>query len=1039
MKISKTKRTLSILLSLMMILSAFSVMSGITVSAADTETALVQLFLPSYENAKNNVPFSASVYADLSQDSLISISDVNSYQISSYLDEGGTNVWKHCYNVKFKIYPRNGFDLSSISKVKVSDGYGYTILSRAARHGITYCTATGSETSQSSSSLAYIDVRVMVVPFEIYNNNSDPAKFSHFGMANATYEEAVNIGSKTYIHPVSLEMTTSLNNRSFRKVTTLSPSATSFSFKIIREGYENNAEILDENGEDFYTKYVDVYQYHTVFRIELKTESCNLTQTSLTPASCTADGEKIETCSKCGKKKTTVLPKLGHDFIKLISTTPATCTTGTKKIYQCTHCNETKEVVANDALGHDFSVLVSTVPATCSHGTQKTYKCSRCSETKTVTDNDIQNHNYTEIVSVTPATCTMGTKTVKKCQYCDKTVTTYANDALGHDFVYDTQNSVQPTVLTEGRAVYKCSRCGQTRTDIIPKLTEDSGYLLGGCQYTFNKSTGVLDIFPSENGTATGDYGNGQEPPWSLVNEAWLYSIKKVVFHEGVTNIGNELIMDSYLQEIVIPDTVKRIGEYAFANNHSITSLTVNGTNADIEEKAFINCKGLNTVTLSGVKTIGDYAFYNTGTTSYDLGNVQTIGSNAFEDNTNLTELTLPETTETVGKNFVRYCTSLSKITFLNESCVLSSTTTNDWGIPENAVIYCYSDSTVYSYAVSNNRQFVLLDEEPEPEVESVDLNKHTLVLGVGQAYTLRPIVTPEGAETTFRWKSSKKDIATVTSLGKVTGRAVGKATITVTTENGKTYSCPVVVKQAPDNITLNKSEMTLGVGQMYTLQSTLTPSNSATYQQWTSSNKTVAVVNDKGRVTGKKVGTAVITVKTTNGYTATCTVTVKKAPTSVALDKTAVTLAVGMKETLTAALTPTDSATYCAWSSSDETVATVTSGGVVTAKKAGTATITVKTTNDKTATCTVTVKKAPTDLTLDKTELSLKVGETYTLKKTLTPSNAYTTYTYTSSKTAVATVTSSGKVVAKKAGTAVITVTTHNGKTATCTVTVKS
>ena len=74
----------------------------------------------------------------------------------------------------------------------------------------------------------------------------------------------------------------------------------------------------------------------------------------------------------------------------------------------------------------------------------------------------------------------------------------------------------------------------------------------------------------------------------------------------------------------------------------------------------------------------------------------------------------------------------------------------------------------------------------------------------------------------------------------------------------------------------------------------------------------------------------------------------------------------------------------------------------------------------------------------LDKTELSLKVGETYTLKKTLTPSNAYTTYTYTSSKTAVATITSSGKVVAKKAGTAIITITTHNGKTATCTVTVK-
>ena len=124
-------------------------------------------------------------------------------------------------------------------------------------------------------------------------------------------------------------------------------------------------------------------------------------------------------------------------------------------------------------------------------------------------------------------------------------------------------------------------------------------------------------------------------------------------------------------------------------------------------------------------------------------------------------------------------------------------------------------------------------------------------------------------------------------------------------------------------------------------------------------------------------------------------------------------------------------------WTSDDETVATVTSSGVITAKKVGTATITVKTTNDKIASCTVTVKKAPTAVTLDKTELTLKAGETYTLKKTLTPANAYTTYTYSSSKTSVATVTASGKIVAKKAGKTVVTVTTHNGKTAECTVTV--
>jgi len=1036
MKISKTKRSLSMLLSLMMILSAFSVITGISVSATDTDTLNFSVFTPSYNDAVQNKPFSATIAVDLAQDNLVSVQNLSVFQRGD--TDSQKTTWQYTYNVRFRIYPKNGFNLGTVTQLNLGDGYGNTTLNSSHYlQGFVYRRSDNTETSRSSDDIAYLEASVIIVPFEIYNNTSDPSKYSHFGMVGTKYSEPVAIGSKSYIHPVALEMTTMLNEyKSFRKVTSLSPTATSFSFKVIREGYENTAEILDENGEDFYTKYVDIYQYYDVFRIELKKEQCSLTETSSTPATCTTDGEKIETCSKCIKTKTTVLPALTHDYSRLISTTPATCTVGTKKIYQCTHCLETKEVIANDALGHNFSKLISTVPATCSHGTQKIYQCSRCSETNTVTENDIQEHTYTEIVSTTPANCTMGTKTVRKCKYCDKTKTTYANDALGHNYVYDTENSVSPTVLTEGRAVYVCSRCGYTRTDILPPLTEDSGELLGGCQYSFDKATGVLDIYPSAKGTATGNYvWGGTQPPWSLTNEAWLYSIKKVNIHTGVTDIGDELVVESYVKEIVIPDTVKRIGSHAFSYNSNISYLTVNGTNAVIGENAFMSCGGLRTVTLNGVKTIGSNAFYNTSTKSYDLGTVQTIGNSTFASNKSLSELTLPETVETVGKDFVKGCTALTKLTVLNKDCV-SSTTTNDWNIPETATIYCYKNSAVHNYAVANNRPFVLFD--PDPEVESVDLNKHTLTLGVGQSYTLRPIVTPEGAETTFKWKSSKKDIATVTSLGKVTGRAVGKATITVTTENGKTYSCPVIVKQAPDNITLNKSEITLGVGQMYTLQSTLTPSNSATYQQWTSSNKSVAIVNDKGRVTGKKVGTATITVKTTNGHTATCVVTVKKAPTSVALNKTATTLAVGMKETLTATLTPTDCATYCMWTSDDETVATVTSSGVITAKKVGTATITVKTTNDKIASCTVTVKKAPTAVTLDKTELTLKAGETYTLKKTLTPANAYTTYTYSSSKTSVATVTVSGKIVAKKAGKTVVTVTTHNGKTAECTVTVK-
>ena len=85
----------------------------------------------------------------------------------------------------------------------------------------------------------------------------------------------------------------------------------------------------------------------------------------------------------------------------------------------------------------------------------------------------------------------------------------------------------------------------------------------------------------------------------------------------------------------------------------------------------------------------------------------------------------------------------------------------------------------------------------------------------------------------------------------------------------------------------------------------------------------------------------------------------------------------------------------------------------------------------------TISSGNAPTSVKLNKTSLTLGVGETYTLTKSVTPSNASTSYTWSSSNTSVATVDSNGKVTAKKTGTANITVKTSNGKTATCKVTV--
>ncbi|MBR0531926.1 MAG: Ig domain-containing protein [Bacteroidales bacterium] len=163
---------------------------------------------------------------------------------------------------------------------------------------------------------------------------------------------------------------------------------------------------------------------------------------------------------------------------------------------------------------------------------------------------------------------------------------------------------------------------------------------------------------------------------------------------------------------------------------------------------------------------------------------------------------------------------------------------------------------------------------------------------------------------------------------------------------------------------------------------------------------------------------------------------------TGVSLNKSSINLTEGSSESLTATVSP-DNATNKAvsWKSSDAAVVTVDGSGKVTAVKAGSATITVTSSDgSKTATCSVTVAVSTvpvTGVTIDKTEISIVEGESQKLSATVAPDNATDKkVTWTSSDNNVATVDGSGNVTAVKAGSATITAKAGD-KTATCSVTV--
>lgn len=275
-------------------------------------------------------------------------------------------------------------------------------------------------------------------------------------------------------------------------------------------------------------------------------------------------------------------------------------------------------------------------------------------------------------------------------------------------------------------------------------------------------------------------------------------------------------------------------------------------------------------------------------------------------------------------------------------------------------------------------------------------------------------------------YASDNETVASVDENGKVTAKAAGTAVITATSAAGKTAQYKLTVKTP--SVKINVSSKTLYVkGSPATVTLKATTAGVTGKVTYTSSKPSVAAVAANGKVTAKAAGTAVITAKCGN-YKATCKITVKKP--SVKASASAKTVFVGGTSQITVKKTGVSG--KVTYTSSNKSVAVVSAGGKVTAKKAGTATITVKCGSYK-ATCKITVKKGSLKIT-SKTAVSVKAKKTTAIKAAAT---SKAKITYRSSNTKVATVSSKGVVKGVKKGKAVIYV-SSNGITKKVTVTVK-
>lgn len=423
-------------------------------------------------------------------------------------------------------------------------------------------------------------------------------------------------------------------------------------------------------------------------------------------------------------------------------------------------------------------------------------------------------------------------------------------------------------------------------------------------------------------------------------------------------------------------------------------------------------------------------------------------------------------TSITVTKNLTLKVRESSKLNVellpagVSDNITYTSSDTSIMSVDNNGVIKANKAGTATITVSTSNgltdiATITVLNENEIPKevkVESVSFKINGIKLKVGDKSTLEVIVLPENATNkTIIWKSNDENIVKVNN-GIITGVKVGEATITATVD-GKSANLKVYVK---DNIipvtglTLDKTSITMNPKTDIILHATISPNNASNKELiWSSNNSSVASVDKNGKVTAKSSGTAIITVKTVDGkFSKTATVKVNSIKaSSVTLSPTSTSIDVGGTTKITATINPSEASNNnITWGSSDTSIATVNSNGVVTGKKAGTVDI-VASCDGKTATAKVTVKnveatsiKITGSKNIFYTNYTNSSSLNVTLSTTFTPSNTTNkTVTWSSSDTSIATVNSSGVVTAKKKiGKAVITATTSNGKKATYTITVR-
>ena len=450
--------------------------------------------------------------------------------------------------------------------------------------------------------------------------------------------------------------------------------------------------------------------------------------------------------------------------------------------------------------------------------------------------------------------------------------------------------------------------------------------------YAFYSCKNLTEINLPEALTSIGQYAFSGcinlgtiEFPESLIEISYdafygCNSLTSIKLPSKITRIENYTFYGcSSMTTAELPEALKSIGEYAFYGCEALEGIVIPDKTYLIENDAFENCSALKSLKSgTGLRTVEYNAFRNCDAlTEVALQEgVTTIGNNAFYDCDGLETIAIPNSVTSIGTSLLSGCEKLKNVTL----------GTGITQIPASMFYQC-------------------------PKLESIALPYRVTSIGdsaFANSTSFKSITIPRSV-TTFG-----SNIFSYPAKLTIYGVSGTKAE-TYAGEIGATF---VPIDKPATSATLDKTTLTLNKGSSTKLYLSVQPVDFTDEVNWKSANTSVVTVAADGTVKAVGVGTTTIKVTVGNASTS-CKVTVVQPVTSISLNKTSLSMEALSTYQLTATAYPNDAYDKSVkWESSDNSVATVSENGLVTAVGKGTATIKATSTavSSVSRSCTVTV-----------------------------------------------------------------------------------